>query len=63
MKTRDEEDAMHWRNSVLPSFNSLAIESQLANLEINSSTAVYLNDDFFLNQVSTRPFDILALEC
>lgn len=32
--------------------NSLAIESQLANLATDSLTAVYLNDDFFLNEVS-----------
>jgi len=45
--------AQDWQDSVLPSFNSLAIESQLANLEMESPTAVYLNDDFFLNEVSS----------
>lgn len=31
--------------------NSLAIESQLANLDFTAKTALYLNDDFFLTRV------------
>lgn len=46
-----EETARTWQDSVLPSHNSLAIEAQLANIEFDSPTAVYLNDDFFLHGV------------
>ncbi|TKA55467.1 hypothetical protein B0A53_02393 [Rhodotorula sp. CCFEE 5036] len=45
-----EIDAAEWRSSVVPSFNSLAIESQLANLDFTAKTALYLNDDFFLTR-------------
>ncbi|GAA5892552.1 hypothetical protein JCM6882_005645 [Rhodosporidiobolus microsporus] len=48
-----EEAAVQWQASVLPSFNSLAIESQLPNLDGAASTALYLNDDFFLMQPLT----------
>ncbi|GAA6035380.1 hypothetical protein JCM8097_008846 [Rhodosporidiobolus ruineniae] len=54
-KTVGEEGelaARDWQQRVLPSFNSLAIESQLANLDFSSPTSLYLNDDFFL----MRPF-------
>ncbi|GAA5932899.1 hypothetical protein JCM1841_005189 [Sporobolomyces salmonicolor] len=44
------EQARHWQDQVLPSFNSLAIESQLANIDTEATTALYLNDDFFLLQ-------------
>ncbi|KAJ7680886.1 hypothetical protein DFH06DRAFT_1164401 [Mycena polygramma] len=39
-----------WRNRVLPTFNSMAIESQLPHLdpEIVSENIIYLNDDQFL---------------
>ncbi|GAA5842285.1 hypothetical protein JCM9279_005333 [Rhodotorula babjevae] len=48
----DESAASAWQQKVLPSFNSLAIESQLANLpsSTSSSTVIYLNDDFFLHR-------------
>jgi hypothetical protein len=40
-------DVAAWRRAVLPSFNSLAVESQLANTPApRSDTLVYLNDDF-----------------
>ncbi|GAA6059108.1 hypothetical protein JCM10212_002079 [Sporobolomyces blumeae] len=45
-----ETDAVEWQDKVLPSFNSLAIESQLPNLELESPTAAYFNDDFFVMQ-------------
>ncbi|GAA5862843.1 hypothetical protein JCM8547_006567 [Rhodosporidiobolus lusitaniae] len=48
-----EEGAREWQNRVLPSFNSLAYESQLANLQTSAPTALYLNDDFFLMQSLT----------
>ncbi|BGP45053.1 hypothetical protein JCM10450v2_000870 [Rhodotorula kratochvilovae] len=48
--TTDEAKAAVWHDTVLPSFNSLAIESQLANIPFASSTALYLNDDFFLRR-------------
>ncbi|GAA5983287.1 hypothetical protein JCM11641_002250 [Rhodosporidiobolus odoratus] len=44
----EELAAVGWQEEVLPSFNSLAIESQFANLDNVSPTALYLNDDFFL---------------
>lgn len=40
---------MYFRNFRLC---SLAIESQVANLEDVSDTALYLNDDFFLLKVN-----------
>ncbi|GAA5831300.1 hypothetical protein JCM3766R1_003003 [Sporobolomyces carnicolor] len=49
-KAQSRDDAREWQDSVVPSFNSLAIESQLPNLELDSETAIYLNDDFFLNE-------------
>ncbi|GAA5955214.1 hypothetical protein JCM21900_002241 [Sporobolomyces salmonicolor] len=42
--------AAEWKGTVLPSFNSLAIESQLGNLETEALSALYLNDDNFLMQ-------------
>lgn len=51
--------------SVLPSeffpltrsMDSLAIESQLANLDFTAKTALYLNDDFFLTRVCPESLD------
>ncbi|TKY86618.1 hypothetical protein EX895_004257 [Sporisorium graminicola] len=44
--TSDDVDT--WRAQTLPSFNSLAVESQLFNLpNASSDQLVYLNDDFF----------------
>ncbi|SPO22909.1 uncharacterized protein UTRI_01587 [Ustilago trichophora] len=41
-------DVDAWRAKTLPSFNSLAVESQLYNLpRASSDQLVYLNDDFF----------------
>lgn len=48
----EEQDAEQWRASVLPSFNSLSVESQLPNLDHVGDTLLCLNDDFFLMQVS-----------
>ncbi|KAJ6594466.1 hypothetical protein B0H19DRAFT_62557 [Mycena capillaripes] len=45
------EEVDKWRNNVLPTFNSMAVESQLPHLdpEIVSENIIYLNDDqFFL---------------
>ncbi|KAJ7933822.1 hypothetical protein B0H13DRAFT_683575 [Mycena leptocephala] len=43
------EEVDKWRNKVLPTFNSMAVESQLAHLdpEIVSENIIYLNDDQF----------------
>lgn len=42
------EDTKEWREAVLPTFNSLAIESQIQNIDRTSSDQlVYFNDDFF----------------
>ncbi|KAF7968346.1 hypothetical protein HWV62_30941 [Athelia sp. TMB] len=53
--TGDEEEARAWRERALPSFNSMAIETQLVSLAPRlSQTIIYLthpsqlNDDFFL---------------
>jgi hypothetical protein len=48
----EEAEAEQWRASVLPSFNSLSVESQLPNLDHVGDTLLCLNDDFFLMQVS-----------
>ncbi|GAA5831794.1 hypothetical protein JCM11251_003886 [Rhodosporidiobolus azoricus] len=40
--------AERWQNSTVPSFNSLAIESQLPSFETNSPAFLFLNDDCFL---------------
>lgn len=41
-------DVEAWRAKTIPSFNSLAVESQLFNLpRASSDQLVYLNDDFF----------------
>ncbi|KAJ6543973.1 hypothetical protein B0H19DRAFT_1169192 [Mycena capillaripes] len=37
-----------WRDTFVPSFNSLAIESQLANIDGLAPTIFYLNDDCFM---------------
>lgn len=48
------------RSEVCPltrSVDSLAIESQLANLDFTAKTALYLNDDFFLTRVCPNSHD------
>lgn len=43
-----------WRDNAIPSFSSLAIESQLPNIKTTADALVYLNDDFFtLKKVAT----------
>ncbi|KAJ7020020.1 hypothetical protein C8F04DRAFT_1145945 [Mycena alexandri] len=44
------EEVDRWRNTVLPTFNSMAVESQLPHLdpEIVSENIIYFNDDQFL---------------
>ncbi|KAM0756536.1 hypothetical protein T439DRAFT_309018 [Meredithblackwellia eburnea MCA 4105] len=37
-----------WRSTVVPSFNSLAIESQIVNIDDVADTILNLNDDFFI---------------
>ncbi|KAJ7656654.1 hypothetical protein B0H17DRAFT_359292 [Mycena rosella] len=48
-RTPTIEEVDKWRNSVLPTFNSMAVESQLPHLDPNivSENLVYLNDDQF----------------
>ncbi|PWY99738.1 hypothetical protein BCV70DRAFT_237621 [Testicularia cyperi] len=42
------QQVREWRKQTIPSFNSLAVESQLFNLEHNDADQlVYFNDDFF----------------
>ncbi|KAJ7130767.1 hypothetical protein C8R43DRAFT_1024938 [Mycena crocata] len=40
--------ARSWRDRIVPSFNSLAIESQIAHIPDLAPTIFYLNDDCFL---------------
>ncbi|SPC66684.1 uncharacterized protein UHOD_02171 [Ustilago sp. UG-2017b] len=47
-KQLSSADADQWRQQTIPSFNSLAVESQLFNLpRASSDQLLYLNDDFF----------------
>lgn len=47
-KQLSSADVDEWRHQTIPSFNSLAVESQLFNLpRASSDQLVYLNDDFF----------------
>lgn len=42
------EETEEWREAVLPTFNSLAVESQIQNIDkVSSDQLVYFNDDFF----------------
>ncbi|SCZ92054.1 BZ3500_MvSof-1268-A1-R1_Chr5-3g08306 [Microbotryum saponariae] len=51
--------ALKWRESVTPNFNSLAVESQLANVpEDTSDTLLALCDDFF----TMRPMTLSDIE-
>ncbi|KAF7322041.1 hypothetical protein MKEN_00727000 [Mycena kentingensis (nom. inval.)] len=53
------EEVESWRRSVLPTFNSIAIESQLPHLDPNvvSDNILYLNDDqFFLLPLAPSAF-------
>ncbi|KAJ6516459.1 hypothetical protein C8R45DRAFT_960203 [Mycena sanguinolenta] len=43
-----DSQGLAWRDRFVPSFNSLAIESQLPNIENPAPTMFYLNDDCFL---------------
>ncbi|KAJ7454666.1 hypothetical protein FB451DRAFT_1278896 [Mycena latifolia] len=47
-QTDVERQGHDWRDRNVPSFNSLAIESQLANIPELAPTIFYLNDDCFL---------------
>ncbi|EGF99055.1 uncharacterized protein MELLADRAFT_118379 [Melampsora larici-populina 98AG31] len=47
-----QSNSIQWRKSVVPSHNSLAIESQIPHLENLGKTLLYMNDDTFL----LRPF-------
>ncbi|KIM72381.1 hypothetical protein PILCRDRAFT_741928 [Piloderma croceum F 1598] len=50
-----EPKAKVWRESILPTFNSIAIESQLVTLAPQlTDTALYFNDDFFLTRRLAR---------
>lgn len=42
--------AMIWRNTTLPVFNSLAIESQLNNVAASAENILYLNDDSYITE-------------
>ncbi|MBW0485132.1 hypothetical protein O181_024847 [Austropuccinia psidii MF-1] len=54
---RDISHAEAWRQHILPSHNSLAIESQLAHHAEIEDNVLYLNDDcFFFNKFSEGDF-------
>jgi hypothetical protein len=41
-------ETQNWREAVLPTFNSLAVEAQIQNIDhVSSDQLVYFNDDFF----------------
>jgi hypothetical protein len=41
-------EIQNWREAVLPTFNSLAVEAQIQNIDhVSSDQLVYFNDDFF----------------
>ncbi|KAJ7123056.1 hypothetical protein C8R44DRAFT_876248 [Mycena epipterygia] len=53
-----ERQGRAWRDRIVPSFNSLAIESQLVNIPNLAPTLFYLNDDcFLLKPLSTADFE------
>ncbi|KAF7315861.1 hypothetical protein MIND_00102600 [Mycena indigotica] len=49
-RTPSLDEVDEWRSKVLPTFNSMAVESQLPHMDpdITSENIVYLNDDQFL---------------
>lgn len=59
-QTSDQEATLQWKHSVLPTFNSHSIESQLYNLPSPSETVLYMNNDNFIGRplnasdISTR---------
>ncbi|KAJ7229184.1 hypothetical protein GGX14DRAFT_417010 [Mycena pura] len=53
-----ERQGHEWRDDIVPSFNSLAIESQLPNIPNLAPTIFYLNDDCFL----LRPLSVADFE-
>lgn len=61
-QTVDQEETLAWKHSVLPTFNSHSIESQLYNLPLPSETVLYMNNDNYIGRpltasdVSTRIF-------
>ncbi|KAJ7179662.1 hypothetical protein C8R46DRAFT_1325404 [Mycena filopes] len=58
-KTDDRaQQGREWRDRFVPSFNSLAIESQIANIPHLAPTVFYLNDDcFMLKPLSEADFE------
>lgn len=61
-QSTDQEEVLAWKHSVLPTFNSHSIESQLYNLPQPSETVLYMNNDFYIGRpltasdLSTRIF-------
>ncbi len=49
----DHKELFEGHTSVLPTFNSLTIETMLWNIQELSDHFIYLNDDFFFNSLST----------
>lgn len=57
IKIIDHKELFKGHESVLPTFNSLTIETMLWNIQGLSDYCIYFNDDFFLNsEVSARAF-------
>lgn len=50
-KTPNASAAETWRGNTLPNYNSLAIESQLPNLNTKTENLFYLNDDGYIIRV------------
>lgn len=59
-QSSDTEATLQWKHSVLPTFNSHSIESQLYNLPSPSETVLYMNNDNYIGRplnasdISTR---------
>lgn len=49
----DQEETLAWKHSVLPTFNSHSIESQLYNLPAPSETVLYMNNDNYIGRPLT----------
>lgn len=52
-QTTDQEETLAWKHSVLPTFNSHSIESQLYNLPSPSETVLYMNNDNYIGRPLT----------
>lgn len=52
-QNENQEETLAWKHSVLPTFNSHSIESQLYNLPAPSETVLYMNNDNYIGRPLT----------